>query len=159
MNENHAKRKSVALLGPIYKSSEQSVLFDRVYGDSRRLLQIIVNFVNNAVKFTEAEGHVSVLLDVTHVHAEPSSREEEKAYLVDAFRPRAAPDKHSKISSGANCGSAPDKSIIEDNELDSSESELEHRVQFTYSMTIKDTGIGISKQDQARLFKNFGKLD
>ena len=41
------------MVGPIYFDPEDKIFFERLYGDSRRYLQVLVNFVNNAVKFTK----------------------------------------------------------------------------------------------------------
>ena len=37
-------------------------IFNSVYGDSRRIIQIIYNFLSNAIKFSLSNGTVSVVV-------------------------------------------------------------------------------------------------
>lgn len=39
-------------------------LLSNIYGDSARYLQIIVNFLSNAVKFTKNNGEITIRLSV-----------------------------------------------------------------------------------------------
>lgn len=39
-------------------------LIEKVYGDKRRFLQILVNFMSNSLKFTDEGGCVSIHLKV-----------------------------------------------------------------------------------------------
>ena len=53
------------------QESDQSDLQDdlkilkNVYGDSRRIIQIIYNFLSNAIKFSNQNGTVSVIVTLT----------------------------------------------------------------------------------------------
>lgn len=42
------------------------MFFKCIYGDPRRYLQVLVNFVNNAIKFTMSGGTVTILLEVVN---------------------------------------------------------------------------------------------
>ena len=67
LNKKFANDKNINLLGPLYSDKQDSVFFQRLYGDNRRYLQVLVNFVTNAIKFTPSGGTVSILLEVISV--------------------------------------------------------------------------------------------
>ena len=51
-NKRSALAKKISLEGPLLDRPEEAVFFSQIEGDSRRYLQVLVNFVNNAIKFT-----------------------------------------------------------------------------------------------------------
>ena len=94
--------------------------------------QIIINFLTNAVKFSQQGGEVSVHLNVTSIS-----------------------DIEDEPSSSSNQLSAPDKEIIS-YDCDSNASIADKLVSF--DVIFRDTGCGISPDNLKRLFKSFGKL-
>ena len=63
-NRRTAESKKITLQGPVFVKKEEKLFFSNLYGDSRRYFQILVNFVNNAIKFTLQNGTVSVILQL-----------------------------------------------------------------------------------------------
>lgn len=77
-NQHQAKAKKVTFEGPIFTKQEDAIFFQQLYGDSRRYLQILVNFVNNAVKFSQQGGKVSILVEVRNLSSKDKAVEENK---------------------------------------------------------------------------------
>ena len=75
-----------------------------VFGDKRRFLQILLNFLSNALKFTRLGGTVSVLIDIIEVQ------------------------------------------------------EIDNDNYVNFRMSVKDTGVGISKENLKNLFIDFSRL-
>ena len=94
--------------------------------------QIIINFLTNAVKFSQQGGEVSVHLNVTSIT-----------------------DIEDKLSNDSDQLSAPDKEVRSE-EYDSNASIVDKLVSF--DVIFRDTGCGISPDNLKRLFKSFGKL-
>lgn len=120
-----AEMSAVAEIKDIQISFTGNILPDQeveVYGDKERLKQVLVNLIDNAIKYTEKNGIVKVeLLDMTPaedmvtirvrdtgigIPAEHISRLFERFYRVDKDRSRSAPG-------GTGLGLAICKHIIE----------------------------------------------
>lgn len=54
----------------------QAYLFRRILGDERRFLQILINFVSNAIKFSPAHGRIIVGLRVLEVQVKNESNQQ-----------------------------------------------------------------------------------
>lgn len=102
-----------------------------VYGDQHRYLQILLNFLSNAIKFTPQGGTITIqtlLKDKQTVQARPATR-------------KASADQRAAFASQSQHFDRRVKSYID------------------FDIRIEDSGCGISKDNLSRLFMNFGKLD
>lgn len=58
-----ANEKNIKLEAWIDKKINLDLIL-QVYGDERRYMQILMNFMSNALKFTNKNGSVSIAIDV-----------------------------------------------------------------------------------------------
>ena len=62
-----AEKRNLKLEGPIFPNKHDAVYFKQVLGDKMRYMQIMTNFLTNAIKFSVPGGIVSILLRVGDV--------------------------------------------------------------------------------------------
>ena len=86
-----ARHKQVTLEGPIFETLPHRYFFKKLWSDERRYLQIMINFLTNAIKFTPAGGSVKVLLKV--ISETEISAEEAKNSTSSICSNESAPDK------------------------------------------------------------------
>lgn len=106
-----------------------------------------------------------MILRITKVEENHSQEEEAKG----SDKSESSEDQKSIYVSDSNDSyEAPDKEIIETEsskgQVSKSEAEEETKESFkeclvSYDIVFKDTGCGISKENQKRLFQNFGKIE
>ena len=58
-----ANEKNIELEVVVDKKSNLGLL-KNIYGDSRRLKQILINFISNSIKFTPIKGKITVVIKV-----------------------------------------------------------------------------------------------
>ena len=67
MLNSQAMFKKIHLLGPLFENPIDKFYFKQIFGDESRFCQIIVNFLSNGIKFTQANGVVSIGLKITNI--------------------------------------------------------------------------------------------
>jgi hypothetical protein len=67
--EHHASLKTISFESKI----SQSKFFTNLYGDERRYLQILVNFLSNSLKFSPRNSSITVALDVKDQFLKPDN--------------------------------------------------------------------------------------
>ena len=112
MLNSQAMFKKIHLLGPLFENPIDKLYFKHLYGDEKRFCQIIVNFMSNGIKFTPADGVVSIGLKVTKIaEVNALTLEESKEKLCiksdnddDTSSLRSAPDKEINEEPSPNQG-------------------------------------------------------
>ena len=49
-------------------------MLQKIYGDSRRMKQILINFISNSLKFTPSNGKITIMI---RINEEPVDQDEE----------------------------------------------------------------------------------
>lgn len=100
---------------------ELTVAIDSIVADHQRVLQILLNYLSNAVKFTPTGGMITLT---------------------------------SRLASGAECN----KNTLAVSTPTVSTSDVATDAQFLV-LDVKDTGVGISQENQSLLFRTFQQVD
>lgn len=61
--QHNADRKGLQLVGPLIQPEMQQ-FFDAVYCDKSRLIQVVVNFLSNSIKFSNQNSKIVISLNV-----------------------------------------------------------------------------------------------
>lgn len=143
-----------------------------VISDYYRLRQIIVNLLSNAVKFTPDKGKVDIIVESEYVSAFniTSLPEEYQKYLIKLKKRTnqntrsldvSSTDSNSSDGGEHSMGSSSSNKSTDDllEEIYYQDPENFNEPIFKFKISIKDTGIGIAKDDHQRLFKSFCQLD
>ena len=110
--------------------------------DKRRIMQILLNFISNSLKFTPRKGHIRVRLDV--LQQQSIDQIDQSQLEIDILT--SEPMQKS-------C-SIPAASIV-----DSRKEQNEETTKYIkLRMSIEDDGVGISKDSQLKLFTKFTRL-
>ena len=145
-----------------------------IISDYYRLRQIIVNLLSNAVKFTPDKGKVDIIVESEYISAFniTSLPEEYQKYLIKLKKRTnqntgsldvSSTDSSTNNSDGGehSMGSSASNKSTDDllEEIYYQDPENFSEPIFKFKISIKDTGIGIAKDDHQRLFKSFCQLD
>lgn len=105
-------------------------LFTRVYSDQKRLLQMILNFVSNSLKFTPNNGFIKVALNLL-----------EEQVITKSYK---------------NLNDSEIINADHENLLNPIHDEEKY---IKFAINISDSGMGISKENIKKLFNDYGTLD
>ena len=139
-NQKFANDKKISLIDPTYTREEEKYFFKSIFGDPRRYLQVLVNFVNNAVKFTTNGGSVSILLVLVDIANYQDKNNIIKESPEDStVRPASPVKEHDDQDSQ----SGEEKKLLEGDIC---------MVDINFKIIVRDTGVGISEANQEKLF-------
>ena len=139
MLEHHASQKNITFESKV----SQSQFFTSVYGDERRYMQILVNFLSNSLKFSPRNSSIIIALEVKE-HVLKQDIGNIKSALCSPRSPKSVRGKVSAFQGfmGAELN-------IENHKT--------HLVCF--DMNITDKGCGISPENINKLFMDFSKME
>lgn len=155
---NVANQRNITLRAVIDKESHLG-LVQSILGDERRYQQILLNFLSNSLKFTNAGGCVSVLIKILGTQKRQTGQEREtiRKTVKEILR-----DESCKSSSQELNKLISEKSpfFIERQDGEQKDGKDLGTEQFVHlQVTVRDTGIGMAQESLKHLFMDFGKLD
>jgi signal transduction histidine kinase/DNA-binding response OmpR family regulator len=141
-----------------------------IISDYHRLRQILVNLLSNAIKFTPEKGKVDIFVESEYLSAfNINNLPDEYQKYISKLKKRTSQHIRSLEVSTESYTESNNSSSISISSNRSTDDLMEEvyfqdpenfsEPIFKFKISIKDTGIGIAKDDQQRLFKSFCQLD
>ena len=124
-----AENKGIRLI--LAFDPEKAHMLQHINSDKRRMMQIMVNFISNSLKFTMRKGFIRVTLQSLEEQIIETSTQMRRSRKMSSMMQLMNP-----------IGSVTD---------------VVHKY-FKLLVTVEDNGVGISKDNQAKLFQDFAKL-
>jgi CheY-like chemotaxis protein len=122
--------------------------FEQVYGDRSRLVQVIVNFLSNSIKFSNRDSKIIISLQVIQ-------KQVLKSQSFNDFKNDFDSTPKSRSSLVSNFGGLAEQvreELVEEMSLESDTAYI------YFKLDIQDYGAGIPKDKINKLFINFGNL-
>ena len=156
-----AEEKNVKLLLVVDRS--KPFIFQKVYSDKRRFLQILLNFISNSLKFVKKKD------GFLKVHLKAGEEQITENQIFPSKRPKHMDQSrtpYAKLAGeqNANADRAPRARRLQSMEPMKRENEFDERAfeevhkYIQIQLIVEDNGTGISKEGQAKLFMDYNKL-
>ena len=151
---------------------KQIKLFENLYGDENRYEQILINFISNAMKFSNNDGTVKVILQSDSlvkaqispqgnimISAKSSSETQEQISTFLKSLDKNDVEKESKSSYQLDVGKQDFGNLLNTPSIIQQIVENKNELYFNrFSIKIIDDGEGISEEGIKNLFVDFGNL-
>lgn len=144
-----AENKNIKLCLSI--DAQRPYAFKKVFSDRRRMLQILVNFISNSIKFTKKDGFIKVHLKVLEEQSLEKELDRQSSIQENNDAPIGKQWLVKRTGSQSNYSSK--------NMLGQASNEIEVAKYIKMKMSIEDNGVGISKTNIAKLFGNYSRLE
>lgn len=123
--------------------------YQSVQMDKRRILQVLLNFISNSLKFTKPKGTIKLILRVLEEQVVETQQDQRESKRIPSLvnMPVATMRRSSSLHNLNN------SFILRENEV----SEVMKYIKL--QITVEDNGVGISKKNQSMLFKDYQRLE
>jgi signal transduction histidine kinase/CheY-like chemotaxis protein len=129
-----------------------------IISDFNRLRQILMNILSNAIKFTSINGDIKLKVTSKKIGPAPiDTADHVELTHTENLNCAVSMDTSNTSSSSSGSSSSDPETEIEQLFINNKQPHLGDMHSISFSVT--DTGIGISKSDENKLFHSFTQLD
>lgn len=132
-----AKTKNVKLIRIIQDTNEKK--FAKIFGDERRFQQILVNFLSNALKFSNKNSEIIVCLSIIECIA--------MNHKIRRMGVKQLKSQTEIVKGNESLTNSREKQFNKDSHY------------ITFNLTVQDFGYGMSPQSLSKLFIDFNKME